>query len=85
MFHTCLRNAQSGMPNSQLDVAKFYFYEQKDFLEAYAWADVASCNNSKTHEPDIIKKDAFDKLKPEQIKTAWDMARSYKKHFLPKN
>jgi len=76
-----LKNAYRGLPNSQLELAKYYLFETDEIIEAYAWADVACCRNIRgSHE---IKKLAQELLKPEQTKEAWDLARSYKQSFIP--
>lgn len=36
-FNICLSNACKGMPNSQLEVAKYYYEISKDYVESYAW------------------------------------------------
>ena len=85
MLGAYLTNAVRGLSNSQLWAAETYFNVYKNYLEAYAWADVASCNNpQRTYDAEILKKQAFEKLEPEQVKEAWDMAKEYKKRFLPK-
>lgn len=85
MLGTYLANAFRGWSNSQLWTAETYFYHYGNYLEAYAWADVASCNNpQRTYDAENLKKQAFEKLEPEQIKEAWELAREYKKRFLPK-
>lgn len=76
-----LRNAYCGWPNSQLELADFYLTETKNYIEAYAWAEVACCRN----RPGAleIKKQAESLLSPLEIKEAWDLARKYKQSFIP--
>ena len=78
---TLSRNACRGWPNSQLELAKVYLYEVEDIIEAYAWADVA-CYRGLQGARDV-KEEAQSKLKPEQIKVAFDLARQYKLNFAP--
>ena len=79
-LNSLLRNAYLGL-NSQLELAKYYLIEEENFLEAYAWADVACYRNlSGSH---AIKEQAQNQLKPEQLKKAWDLARAYKQSFVP--
>lgn len=83
-FAVCFSNACKGMPNSQLDVAKHYF-ENQDFVEAYAWAEVASCNKQANQSAaEIIKHHSSAKLSPEKMTLASEYAAKYKKHHLPK-
>ena len=82
MLNSLLKNAYFGLPNSQIELAKYYLFETDDFLEAYAWADVACCRNLPGSH--AIKRQAEERLKPEQIKMAWDLARKYKQAFIPK-
>lgn len=71
-----MRNSMLGYKNSQYELAKFYLVEKKDYIEAYAWADVACCNN---HGNALaIKQAAESNLEFDQIKPAWDKAREYK-------
>jgi hypothetical protein len=81
-LNSLIRNAYMGLPNSQLELAKYYLFEAEDFLEAYAWADVASCRNLPGAH--AIKQKAQEMLKPEQTKKAWDLARMYKQGCIPK-
>ena len=84
-FAVCLSNACKGMPNSQLEVAKYYFETDKNYVEAYAWADVASCNRTANKlDVELIKESAAELLKPEQMTKALDWAKKYKKYHLPK-
>lgn len=73
-------NAYKGWPNSQYDLAKYYLLEKSDYLEAYAWADVAYCRG--IPQANAIKQEARYKLKPEQIKLAWEKASQYRKIYL---
>lgn len=76
-----LSNAVKGWPNSQYELAVFYLTEKKDFVEAYAWAEVACIRNIPNAYN--IKKLAEDQLNPNQIKEAWETARRYKDYFIP--
>lgn len=71
-----LQNAALGNISSQCNLAEFYFTEMKDYIEAYAWADVACFGR----HPDayVIKNKAQEMLKPDQIRKAWDRARKYR-------
>ena len=81
MLASLLRNACCGMPNSQLELAKHYLFESENFIEAYAWAEVACCRNLPGSQ--AIKQRAQALLRPEQTKKAWDLARDYKQAFIP--
>ena len=74
-----LHNAILGNISSQYNLAKFYFTEKNDYIEAYAWAEVAFHQ----HHPQAyeIKNNAEKKLNSEQIKEAWKKARNYKMSF----
>src|SRR5690348_13561987 len=74
------KNAYIGWPNSQYELANYYLSEKEDYLEAYAWADVACCQGIK--EAIVIKQKAESKLQPEQIKLAWEKAREYRHNFI---
>ena len=76
-----MRNALKGWPNSQLELAKFHLLETENFIEAYAWAEVACCRNLPGAL--ILKQNAESMLKPSDIRTAWDLAREYKQAFIP--
>ncbi len=80
-FSMCLRCAQRGNPDAQLDAAEMFFNQYKNPVEAYAWASVASFNNPYA---ETLKKKIFQTLKSDQIQDAFDMARDYKKRFLKK-
>lgn len=80
-FAMCLRCAERGNPEAQLNAAEMFFNLYKDSVEAYAWASVASHNNPYA---ETLKKKIFQTLKHEQIQEAIDMARDYKKRFLKK-
>lgn len=74
-----LRNSMVGWPNSQYELARFYLVEKRDYIEAYAWAEVAHVNNHK--DALTLKQAAEEHLKPDEIKLAWDKAREYRTCF----
>ena len=80
VFSSLLKNAHLGMPNSQLQLAQYYLLEKQNFIEAYAWADLAV--HRQIQGAQDIKEKAYSLLKAEQIKEAWDTARLYKQNFL---
>lgn len=80
-FAMCLRCAQRGNPEAQLNAAEMFFNQYKDLVEAYAWASVASHNNP---DAETVKKKIFQTLKSEQIQEALNLAKDYKKRFLKK-
>ncbi len=77
--HLLLQHAILGNIHSQYNLANFYFNEKKNYIEAYAWAEVACYRN----HPDaaLIKTRALEKLSTNQIKEAWLLARNYKFNF----
>ena len=74
-----LQNAVQGDINSQYNLAKFYLNEMENYVEAYAWAEVASYRNHPYAS--TVKLEAQEKLSSTQIKAAWIRARDYKLHF----
>lgn len=74
-----LQNAIQGNLNSQYNLAFFYLHEVKNYIEAYAWAEVACYRK----HPDAtnVKLKAQEKLSTHQIKEAWTRARNYKLSF----
>lgn len=81
VFTMCLLSARRGNPHSQLEVAKIFLNQHENYLEAYAWAEVASCHDF-NWEAEKLKTQAFAKLKSEEIQTAFTIARDYKERFL---
>lgn len=76
-----MSNALNGWPDSQLELAKFHLIETQNFVEAYAWADVACCRDLPGAQ--AVKNQAESMLKPSEIKEAWDLSREYKQCFIP--
>lgn len=74
-----LQSAVLGNINSQYNLAKFYLKEMQNYVEAYAWAEVASYRN----HPDAssVKLEAQEKLSSTQLTEAWTRARNYKLNF----
>ncbi len=81
VYCSLLKNASMGMFNSQCFLAQYYLEKRKDYVEAYAWAEVSY----RRGHPDAlaIKKAAENLLEPEKLKEAWELARIYKNTFLP--
>ena len=77
-----LSNAYRGLPNSQFELANYYLYETEHIIEAYAWAEVACCRRLPGAQD--LRKQAQERLKPEQIREAWILAREYKQTYIPK-
>jgi hypothetical protein len=74
-----LQNAVLGNINSQYNLAKFYLKEMENYVEAYAWAEVA-CYRNHPYASNV-KLEAQEKLSSNQIKEAWMRARDYKLNF----
>lgn len=75
-YNFLLHNALLGNISSQYELAKFYLLEEKNYIEAFAWADVA--NYRKHPDAYVIKSHAQKKLNTEQTILAWKKARCYK-------
>ena len=71
-----LQNALLGNTNSQFNLSKYYLNEMKNYVEAYAWAEVA--HYRKHLGANEIKQTAAKMLDPNQITEAWNKARKYK-------
>lgn len=74
-----LVNAIMGNIDSQYSLAEFYLNEIKNYVEAYAWAEVA-CYRNHPYAYNI-KLQAQESLSPTQIREAWIRARDYKLNF----
>jgi TPR repeat protein len=74
-----LQNAIQGNINSQYNLAIFYLHEMQNYVEAYAWAELA-CYRKHPHAANV-KFEAQRNLSACQINEAWSLARNYKLNF----
>ena len=74
-----LRNSFRGFPNSQYELAEFYFLKEKNYIEAFAWAEVACARNHP--KASALKQRIEEMLSPEISINAHKKAEEYKRSF----